>query len=360
MQPNGSSGEGVVKGAQVLACAADRITEVIEEAGGDPERVLGVAGIHLETLSNPLNEIDLRAYCGLLNEAARQTQTPHFGLHYGQPFLPTRAGPIGFLTISAPTLLAGVRALCAFFPLQQENSIVQLRSAGPDLELVYEVREERVDLRQDAEFTLMVFTNFFRHALGPIWSPLAVEFAHSEPEGSDQHQTAFGAPVFFDMPTNCIRFRRGALHTTMPSADPQLHGIMQEVLRQRMSPSRDSGPTARPGQDFVDTVRSLIVDQMDDGPNLEQTAKQLFMSSATLYRRLRDVGIHFNELVRTTRRDLALDLLKDGGLSLTDISTQLGYSELSAFSRAFRQWLGMSPAQYRTDLNGTSAVDARL
>lgn len=71
------------------------------------------------------------------------------------------------------------------------------------------------------------------------------------------------------------------------------------------------------------------------------------MSEPSLYRALRSRGVEFSELVRALRRELALGYLAEPHLSLTEIALLLGYSELSAFSRAFRAWTGLSPAAWR-------------
>ncbi len=73
------------------------------------------------------------------------------------------------------------------------------------------------------------------------------------------------------------------------------------------------------------------------------------MSSWTLHRRLRDLNVSFNDLVRGARRELALRYVAEPHIALTEIAFLLGYSELSAFSRAFHQWTGMSPVRYRRE-----------
>ncbi len=337
--------------AHILTSAADGVTATIEQIGGDVDRVFGTAGIDLEALANPLNKVDLRCYCNLLDQAARQTGYRDFGLLFGQPFVPHRLGAIGYLTISAPTMNAAINVLCEQFPAHQGNTVLETRSHDGEFALVYEVQDDAVDRRQDAEFSLMVFRNMFRHALGPAWAPVRVGFSHPDPGQPDEHEQAFDAPVVFGEHTNYLLFRASDLQALMPTADAQLHRIMMQLLRRADGPE---GPLealrTRSPDDFVDTVREHVVLQMELGPSLEQTAKALFMSSTTLYRRLRDHGIHFNDLVRTTRCELTMELLRDHTLSLTDISVRLGYSELSAFSRAFRQWTGMSAAQYRRNL----------
>ncbi len=71
------------------------------------------------------------------------------------------------------------------------------------------------------------------------------------------------------------------------------------------------------------------------------------MSSAALQRQLKEIGVTYNDIVRSAREELALHYMKNSDMPLTDVALCLGYSELSAFSRAFRNWTGMSPHRFR-------------
>ena len=71
------------------------------------------------------------------------------------------------------------------------------------------------------------------------------------------------------------------------------------------------------------------------------------MSPATLQRRLHASGTTYAEVVRAIRHELAVAHLAKPGQDLAEVALLLGYSELSAFSRAFRGWTGLSPAAWR-------------
>ncbi len=78
-----------------------------------------------------------------------------------------------------------------------------------------------------------------------------------------------------------------------------------------------------------------------------QLAKTLNLSERTLQRRLADEGSSYQQLLNDTRRQLAERYLRDGQLAATEIALLLGYSEPSVFFRAFRQWTGLTPGEYR-------------
>ena len=86
---------------------------------------------------------------------------------------------------------------------------------------------------------------------------------------------------------------------------------------------------------------------MEGKPKLAQVAQKIAMSSRTLERRLEEHGVAFNKLVDDTRRRFALNYLRDRKNTLTEIAFLLGYSEVSAFNRAFKRWTGSTPLDYR-------------
>jgi AraC-like DNA-binding protein len=87
-------------------------------------------------------------------------------------------------------------------------------------------------------------------------------------------------------------------------------------------------------------------------PKLTRVAKKIAMSPRTLQRQLKEHGVDFKRLMDDTRRRFALTYLKDRRTTLTEIAFLLGYSELSAFNRAFRRWTGSTPLDYRRRLAG--------
>ena len=82
-------------------------------------------------------------------------------------------------------------------------------------------------------------------------------------------------------------------------------------------------------------------------PKLGDVARKVALSSRTLQRRLKDQGLDFKKLVDDTRHRFSLNYLKDPQHTMTEIAYLLGYSEVSAFNRAFKRWTGSTPVSHR-------------
>jgi AraC-like DNA-binding protein len=101
-------------------------------------------------------------------------------------------------------------------------------------------------------------------------------------------------------------------------------------------------------QDIVNQTRTVIIDQLPSGSlGIISVADSLHLTPRTLRRRLAAEDKSFKQLVSEVRQDLATQYILDRTLTLTEISFMLGFSEASAFSRAFRNWTGRSPGEMR-------------
>ena len=91
----------------------------------------------------------------------------------------------------------------------------------------------------------------------------------------------------------------------------------------------------------------MITDTLADGqPSKSQVARRLGMSERTLHRRLADEGESFQTLVTRARQDAAESLLRSGRHSLVDVAFLTGFSDQTAFTRAFKRWTGLTPSEF--------------
>ncbi len=325
----------------IAAVAATGIAEFIADHGAPAGRVFASVGLAADTFAQPRSRLPLVAYCDLFEHAARHTGLDSFGLRFGLARATDALGEVGEVALTAPTLAAALAALCRFFPALQEHSALTLRREGSLARLDYQIRDGRiVHRRQDAELTIGVLTALLRRVLGASWRPEAIEFEHVRPTGRAGVEALLGAPVGFAAPTNAIVFRAATLAAPMPAPEP---------ARARLLEARLTGEAAaaRP-DDLVGAVQQQIRAALAGGDaGLAAIARRLGTSEPSLYRALRRRGVEFSDLLRALRREMALAYLQEANLPLTEIALLLGYSELSAFSRAFRSWTGHSPAAYR-------------
>ena len=298
---------------KVLAAAANGVVGLIGAFGGDVDSIFGNAGIDTSDIENPLHGLDLQRYCRIFEESARQTGANHFGLAFGREFAPRRLGAIGYI-----------------------------------LWLNYRITDPRIEKRQDAELSIGMFCNILRHGLGRDWNPVAVRFEHGG-RGEGLCEEAFRAQVAFGCPANGIAFRRRDLFAAMPASDPHLFALAEAMLRER-------GSMRETLEEFTARVRHHVATRLRSGPpSPAYVAAAMGVPTQELHHRLRRSGVGFARLLRAVREESALRCLRDTDIPLTEAALELGYSELSAFSRAFRSWTGVPPREYGQALREQAA-----
>jgi len=186
-----------------------------------------------------------------------------------------------------------------------------------------------------------------RMMVGSDWTPAEVQFEHQAPSDISEHLRIFGSPVLFGRDSNALFLERALLDRQVPAADQRLYRILTQYLDRVLSEI----PTEN---DPIAQIRKIIAATIRDGePRLTDIAKKAAMSPRTLERKLKDEGTGFKKLVDDTRRRFALAYLRDGKNTLTEIAFLLGYSEVSAFNRAFKRWTGKTPSEQRRAFGST-------
>lgn len=326
----------------VLASVTVGLEEFIEAQGGRSSEVLARAGLQARLYEQPNRSIPLSRYCSSMHEAARSTGNEHFGLWFGEQFAPEGLGLYGYHAICAPDLRHAVAAMQEFFPVFQRNSLLQLSRHDGLCSLEYRLLDgDIMDRRQDAELTVGMLVNVLKRALGAHWAPLEVHFQHPPLVDASQHRSALRCDVRFRQASNRILFRDSCLEQPMPDANPMLSNVTRGSLLELAA-------QARQALSVVQRVKGELVDLLPDGEaSLEEVARRLHRSPRTLQRELAAERHSFKSLLDALREELALHYLDHERLNISQIAYRLGYSEVSAFTRAFLRWKDMTPSDWR-------------
>ncbi|NTJ62049.1 AraC family transcriptional regulator [Agrobacterium rhizogenes] len=178
-------------------------------------------------------------------------------------------------------------------------------------------------------------------------TPVRVEFMRAGPK-SDLYQAFFGCTIKYGAPRNTLVLKSSDLDRPFPGHNPELLEILTPALAAAMGELQ-----AR--SSIGDQVKVVLKRSLASGrPELSQVAQDLNMSERTLQRRITDEGKTFRELLSEARQDLGRQLLSNPTTDIDEVACLLGYQDRSSFYRAFRDWEGLTPLQWR-ELNGRDA-----
>lgn len=276
----------------------------------------------------------------LLTQAADQLHDPALGLHLGATITPAHLGPLGYVLAASSNAGAALQRYLRYQRLVHDVSPVQYELSGDELILEWNDDSRAIGPHAN-QCGLAALVQFARHIAAPDTTPLAVYFVEPAPADPAPYVEYFGCPVYFDQPATRIRFAASLLQQPLRQPDATLAALLQNQV--------DALLAALPQQDHLlnDIRRHLSRRLLQGEPALEQIAADLHLSGRTLRRRLQQQGWHFRQLLEDTRRHLAEDYLRDPRLTLPDVALLLGYSEQSAFNRAFRRWTGQTPRAWQ-------------
>lgn len=169
-----------------------------------------------------------------------------------------------------------------------------------------------------------------------------VRFPYPRPPSISEHERLLRLPLRFGAAHGSLVLERRLFELPVPNHNPVLGQAMQRHIE-------DLLPSAPEQPELLTQARRCIAEQLPEGaPELKRVARVLGTSNRSLQRRLSELGTSFQEVVDATRRDVAMQRLRDPKLSLTDVAFLTGFADVSAFHRAFRRWTGKTPREHRT------------
>ena len=326
----------------ISIAATAGLLEAITAAGGNPDQILQTWELDRSVFSKSDGFIPCSAFAGILRDTARVTGDDCFGLHFGENFHPKNIGPLAYVALNSPTIGTGIQNVERYLHVYDSSAKWFFTVEGNRGYIRYMLTDIGFEpLRQSNEHGMTIIVNTLRMMVGSQWAPQEVQFAHEAPEQTSEHHRIFRAPVVFGCETNALVIELSLIEREVPAADQQLYQIMKQYLDQVLS--------EMPREDAVlSSIRKAIAESMRNGdPKLSQVAKKVSMGPRTLQRRLKEYGLDFKKLVEDTRQRFAVSYLKDRKNSLTEVAFLLGYSELSAFNRAFKRWTQSTPLSYQ-------------
>jgi AraC-like DNA-binding protein len=316
------------------------IPEILRNFGVAPGPLLKSFGLSEEFFRHPDNPISFLLAGRLLKTCARASGCDHFGLLLGQQGNASTLGAPGFLIRNAPDVATALHEAIVNLDVHDRAAIPFLEIDDETAVLGYAIHQPNIEgANQIGDVALAIIWNIMRGLCGTEWLPLEVRFRRDKPEDVGIYRKFFQAPLRFNATQNALTFPTVWLTRPVHLADPMLRQhFLQHIQDMRRFLDLD----------FRDKVYQALLHLVGaQRCTLEELARHFSMHQRTLNRRLKDSGTSFRELHNQARHQTARQLLSDTRSSIESIATLLGYSGATAFNRAFAQWEGTPPAQWR-------------
>jgi AraC-like DNA-binding protein len=323
---------------------------LLEMHGLDAVAIAGDAGLDLAVTPAPGERIEVDKIDAILRVAIPLIGDPAFGLRAAHCWHPSELGVLGYAWLSSSTLRTGLQRAVRYSRLVGERGLTQIENTSRGVKVRFWANRGNPAVVPVAavfvDIVMALLLDLCRMNAGAALRPVAATLRRKKPHPADAHQRFFGCKVEFEAEENTFVLSVDDADRPLPSANRQLAAVFDKMLAEELARLDKS--------DVVSRCRAAVLEQLSSGEGTaEDTAKQLHMSARTLQRKLAAANTTYLQLVDDTRKDLALRYIEDPRRSVTDITFSLGFSQPSAFTRAFKRWTGLSPSDYRTKVAAT-------
>lgn len=331
----------------VLTVSSRALVAACDRLGVDTAALLKATRVDRRTLDDPDARLPGQLVSALWQKTYEMTRDPVLSLHAAEICPLGAYKVIDYMAHNARTVGEAFRYSARYFKLINTAVSLPIDDSGDPVvfEIVDESNPEGVT-RPYAEYCFAAFFLHIRAATGVRFPLRRLQFRHPRPPQTAEHERLFGCAIEFDAPRTRMLIGREAWQARTTGAQ---EGVLQ-VLAEHADLLLEKLPK---GPDLVERTRKAIGQRLRGGDStLEAVAAELAMSPRTLQRHLRELGYSFNALADEVRQQVADLYLRQPDIAIAEVAYLLGFSEQSAFNRAFRRWYGVTPKQYRTRAAG--------
>jgi AraC-like DNA-binding protein len=325
------------------------LDDVLRSLGADPAQILENVGLEPNLFVN-LERTILYSDLELLSEAMRATGCRDLGLHVGILQGIDAAGLVGLVSMNSPTVRDALGVIVAGLKTTDGGGAVMLAVRDDVATLGYSVIAGGVkNAEQFCDASVAILLNAMRQFCGMRWCPDRVYLMNEPPEDLDQFAQFFGAPIEYRAPVARMTFDSAVLDRPVEVHDPSYREILAPILEKAIEAATG---------DFVVAAKSILHSNFGDGRlSRSDASRALGVSVDVLTRRLKSAGVTFTDLAEQLKIERAQGLLLKEK-RIREISSDLGFADVSSFSRAFKKWVGQSPGRWREARIAGRALEA--
>jgi len=330
----------------VAASFASALRNLAISKGADATELDRRSGSIAADFANPDARVPLDRYKALLHAGQELSGDPALALHFGEAADLADLSIIGLMGEASASFGEAFEMLSRYARLaidveleEGAESRLILKRSGNRLWLV-DTRRRPNDFPEITESSFARMVTAARR-FGTLNLITAVHVTHSAPDYVSEYERIFPMPVVFNGRWNALQLRDDSWSMVRPRLPSR---YMSELLHERadaLLELLDMAGSARAA------VEKALLEALGGGDfRMHEVARRIGLSRPTLFRRLRDEGVTFRQVVDELRCRVAADCL-DRDCSVGETSRLLGFSEQASFSRAFKRWTGRNPREFR-------------
>lgn len=325
------------------------------DQGLDPLQLCHAINLDPALLDQPDSRVPGETSRALWNALIDQTGDRTIGLHIGEQFNLAALGIVGYVLFNCRTFGQALEKLSRYMCLFSQGVSFHLTTSPKEIICDWQVATEVKNYlleepQQPIEVTMSATLTVAKTLTGRALQPLAVSFQHVCPGDDSEHRRIFGRSVQFSQPQNRMVLEPACLDWAVVSANASLLSVFEQHAEALLADLNQSKTCS------YQVMREIMHLMRGEVPTIDTVAQHLAMSVRNLQRSLQAEGTSYQQLLDETRKDLAIRYLRQPQTSIHDVAFLLGFSEPSAFHRAFKRWTGQTPRDYRSSSQSVASA----
>ncbi|MEY4429595.1 MAG: hypothetical protein RLZZ182_2284 [Pseudomonadota bacterium] len=322
------------------------VKRAIEAKGVDASALMRSVGMDLALLDDPLARYPVEQTMAFWSAALRETQDPLLGLHTAKYLSPATFHALGYALLASSNLGEYFERAARYFRIVTDAGQLLFERTPTHGQMIVKVDPAWVTAETHevvwAVLDCFLFTTVRTCGLlhGPGFQVMALQLQRPAPAEREAYERTLRVVPVYGAADSRVLLSEAMLSRPLPHANAMLARINEEAAGRYLADLGQGDVLAR--------LKRLLQERLPSGePSLEDLAHSLQMTPRSLQRRLAELGTSFRDLIHEVRHQLALEYLRQPHHSISDIAYLLGFAEVSAFTRAFRRWTGVSPTAWR-------------
>ena len=316
------------------------LLEYLENEGFDLKTILDPVGIPQSALEDTTTRFPKRKFQALWHVASEVTGDPAIALRVSTMVKANTLGIIGYLASASESRRNAFELVKGLTPLLWEDVECDLESGGEVAFIRCRTGSSPQASHFTTEYAVGLTVTMSRVLGGGRSDPLEARFSYSAPAYADEYERILRLPIRFDAGEDGVLFPISMMDSLNPSADAALRQLLERYAADQLAKLPTS---AR----FSQRIRACILSMLPLGSLTADTvAAQFSMSSRTLRRHLQQEATSYQEILDDVRAELARHYLTKEKRGIDEVAFLLGFSDPSAFTKAFRRWTRQTPADF--------------
>jgi AraC-like DNA-binding protein len=318
----------------------------VEQRGIDANRLLREAGLDLSTVSDPMARYPAHQGLAFWQKAVHEVGEELIGIDVALQFVPMNFNALAYALMASENLAQMYLRLARYAHIITDAADVRFTMEGGAGRLSFMGDEALLKTVDDAtrwsifDYALLAIVRGSRMLFGRGFMPLEIRMQRKRPANHAKLERVFRCVPVYGCEDNAIIVDLATLEKTLSFANLEVVKASEDAM--------DRYRSNWPERGLVEHLSAVLKELLPSGePRQDDVAERMNMSLRTLQRRLGEFDTCYRDVLNDTRHELALSYLGSHQYSVGEIAFLLGFSEVSAFTRAFKRWTGASPREWR-------------